>query len=145
MTITVTFPRYPSYTAPPHVQREIDDLIRHGEFASLQEFITAALEWYLAQRKQLRAAGRPTSADGLPDSAPIEITGAHPPEASERAIFNHLLHTARDGGRLTEPDPEWQLMLAELLPLARHQSKDSVLESLSGQQCSMQNHPAGVH
>ena len=59
---------------------------------------------------------------------------------------------SRDSGRLTEPDPEWQLMLAELLPLARHQSKDSVLESLKrlmhigvtvrylsprGQQCSM--------
>jgi len=85
-----------------------------------------------------------------PATPPVEIA---PREASDRAIFKRLQQTAADSGRLTEPDPEWQLALAELLPLSKHLTDESVLESLNrlmhisvtvhhlsprGRQCSMQ-------
>ena len=48
--------------------------------------------------------------DGFPKAAElIEIEGAHALEASDRAMFNQLLQTAHDSGRLTEPDAEWEI------------------------------------
>jgi len=53
MTITVTVPGLPdAYTAPPDIEKAIDEAIAAGEFGSIQEFVTAALEWYLEQRKK---------------------------------------------------------------------------------------------
>jgi len=53
--------------------------------------------------------------DGFPKAAElIEIEGAHALEASDRAMFNQLLQTAHDSGRLTEPDAEWEISLAGL-------------------------------
>jgi hypothetical protein len=73
-----------------------------------------------------------TNADGFPKAAElIEITGTHMLEASDRAIFNHLLQTAHDSGRLSEPDAEWEISLAALRrPASRHESNDRIRESL---------------
>lgn len=73
-----------------------------------------------------------TNGVGFPKAAElIEITGTHALEASDRAIFNHLLQTAHDSGRLTEPDAEWEMTLAALRrPGSRHESNDRIRESL---------------
>ena len=69
---------------------------------------------------------------GFPKAAElIEITGAHMLEASDRAIFNHLLQLAHDSGRLAEADAEWEVSLAALRrPQSRHESNDRIRESL---------------
>ena len=73
-----------------------------------------------------------TNGIGFPKAAElIEITGTHALEASDRAIFNHLLQTAHDSGRLAEPDAEWEISLAALRrPASRHESNDRIRESL---------------
>jgi hypothetical protein len=73
-----------------------------------------------------------TNGIGFPKAAElIEITGTHALEASDRAIFNHLLQTAHDSGRLAEPDAEWEVSLAALRrPASRHESNDRIRESL---------------
>ena len=73
-----------------------------------------------------------TNAGGFPKAAElIEITGAHLLEASDRAIINHLLQTAHDSGRLSEPDAEWEISLATLRRASsRHESNDRLRESL---------------
>jgi hypothetical protein len=73
-----------------------------------------------------------TNGSGFPKAAElIEITGTHALEASDRAIFNHLLQTAHDSGRLAEPDGEWEISLAALRrPGSRHESNDRLRESL---------------
>jgi hypothetical protein len=44
-----------------------------------------------------------TNGGGFPKAAElIEITGTHALEASDRAIFNHLLQTAHDSGRRSD-------------------------------------------
>ena len=62
--------------------------------------------------------------DGFPKAAElIEIEGAHALEASDRAMFNQLLQTAHDSGRLAEPDAEWEISLASLRRAStRHES-----------------------
>ena len=56
-----------------------------------------------------------TNLSGFPKAAElIEITGTHALEASDRAIFNHLLQTAHDSGRLGEADAEWEISVASL-------------------------------
>ena len=69
---------------------------------------------------------------GFPKAAElIEITGTHALEASDRAIFNHLLQTAHDSGRLGEADVEWEISLAALRRAgSRHESNDRIRESL---------------
>ena len=69
---------------------------------------------------------------GFPKAAElIEIEGAHALEASDRAIFNQLLQTAHDSGRLTEPDGEWEISLASLRrPSTKHESNDRIRDSL---------------
>jgi hypothetical protein len=69
---------------------------------------------------------------GFPKAAElIEITGTHMLEASDRAIFNHLLQTAHDSGRLGEADAEWEVSFAALRrPASRHESNDRLRESL---------------
>ena len=73
-----------------------------------------------------------TNIVGFPKAAElIEITGTHALEASDRAIFNHLLQTAHDSGRLGEADVEWEISLAALRrPASRHESNDRIRESL---------------
>jgi plasmid replication initiation protein len=73
-----------------------------------------------------------TNGTGFPKAAElIEITGTHALEASDRAIFNHLLQTAHDSGRLGESDAEWEISLAALRRSAsRHESNDRIRESL---------------
>jgi hypothetical protein len=70
--------------------------------------------------------------DGFPKAAElIEIEGAHALEASDRAIFNHLLQTAHDSGRLVEPDAEWEISLAGLRRAStKHESNDRLRDSL---------------
>jgi hypothetical protein len=70
--------------------------------------------------------------DGFPKAAElIEIEGAHALEASDRAMFNQLLQTAHDSGRLTEPDAEWEISLAGLRRAStRHESNDRIRDSL---------------
>jgi hypothetical protein len=70
--------------------------------------------------------------DGFPKAAElIEIEGAHALEASDRAIFNQLLQTAHDSGRLIEPDAEWEISLAGLRRAStKHESNDRLRESL---------------
>jgi hypothetical protein len=70
--------------------------------------------------------------NGFPKAAElIEIEGAHALEASDRAIFNHLLQTAHDSGRLTEPDAEWEISLTALRRAStRHESNDRIRDSL---------------
>jgi hypothetical protein len=69
---------------------------------------------------------------GFPKAAElIEIEGAHALEASDRAIFNHLLQTAHDSGRLVEPDAEWEISLAGLRRAStKHESNDRLRDSL---------------
>jgi len=73
-----------------------------------------------------------TNGVGFPKAAElIEITGTHALEASDRAIFNNLLQTAHDSGRLSEPDAEWEISLAALRrPASKHESNDRIRESL---------------
>ncbi len=73
-----------------------------------------------------------TNVGGFPKAAElIEITGTHALEASDHAIFNHLLQTAHDSGRLAEPDAEWEISLAALRrSSSRHESNDRLRESL---------------
>jgi hypothetical protein len=73
-----------------------------------------------------------TNGSGFPKAAElIEITGTHALEASDRAIFNHLLQTAHDSGRLAEADAEWEVSLAALRrPASKHESNDRIRESL---------------
>ena len=73
-----------------------------------------------------------TNVNGFPKAAElIEITGTHALEASDRAIFNHLLQTAHESGRLAEADAEWEVSLAALRrPASRHESNDRIRESL---------------
>lgn len=70
--------------------------------------------------------------DGFPKAAElIEITGAHALEASDRAIFNHLLRLAHDSSRLNAHDAEWEISLNELRrSLSKHGSNDRVRDSL---------------
>jgi hypothetical protein len=70
--------------------------------------------------------------DGFPKAAElIEIEGAHALEASDRAIFNQLLQSAHDSGRLTEADAEWEISLAGLRRASsRHESNDRIRDSL---------------
>jgi hypothetical protein len=70
--------------------------------------------------------------DGFPKAAElIEIEGAHALEASDRAIFNHLLQTAHDSGRLVDPDAEWEISLAGLRRAStKHESNDRLRNSL---------------
>ena len=70
--------------------------------------------------------------DGFPKAAElIEIEGAHALEASDRAMFNQLLQTAHDSGRLTEPDAEWEISLAALRRgSTKHESNDRIRYSL---------------
>jgi hypothetical protein len=72
--------------------------------------------------------------DGFPMAAElIEIEGAHALEASNRALFNQLLQMARDSGRLTEPDAEWEVSLASLWrSVSKHESNDRVRKALIG-------------
>jgi hypothetical protein len=70
--------------------------------------------------------------DGFPKAAElIEIEGAHALEASDRAMFNQLLQTAHDSGRLTEPDAEWEISLTGLRRAStKHESNDRIRDSL---------------
>jgi len=70
--------------------------------------------------------------NGFPKAAElIEIEGAHALEASDRAMFNQLLQTAHDSGRMTEPDAEWEISLAALRRgSTRHESNDRIRYSL---------------
>jgi Initiator Replication protein len=70
--------------------------------------------------------------DGFPKAAElIEIEGAHALEASDRAMFNQLLQTAHDSGRLTEADAEWEISLASLRRAStKHESNDRIRDSL---------------
>jgi Initiator Replication protein len=70
--------------------------------------------------------------NGFPKAAElIEIEGAHALEASDRAMFNQLLQTAHDSGRLTEPDVEWEISLAALRRAStKHESNDRIRDSL---------------
>src|SRR5215211_7682122 len=73
-----------------------------------------------------------TNFEGFPKAAElIEITGTHPLEAPDRAIFNALLQIAHDSERLTEPDAEWEVSFAKLRrSWSKHESNDRVRESL---------------
>lgn len=70
--------------------------------------------------------------EGFPKAAElIEIEGAHALEASDRAMFNQLLQTAHDSGRLTESDAEWEISLAGLRRAStKHESNDRIRDSL---------------
>ena len=69
--------------------------------------------------------------DGFPKAAElIEIEGAHALEASDRSLFNQLLQTAHDSGRLTDPDAEWEISLTGLRRASRHESNDRIRDSL---------------
>jgi hypothetical protein len=79
----------------------------------------------LTTRQQSNYAGFPKAAEL------IEIEGAHALEASDRAMFNHLLQTAHDSGRLTEADAEWEISLASLRRAStKHESNDRIRDSL---------------
>lgn len=73
-----------------------------------------------------------TNFHGFPKAAElIEITGTQGLEASDRAIYNHMLQIAHDSGRLTEPDAEWVVTLASLRrECSRHESNDRIRDSL---------------
>ena len=73
-----------------------------------------------------------TNYDGFPKAAElIEIQGAHALEASDRALFNHLLQHAHDSGLLGKPDAKWEISFAALLRASsRHESSDRMRESL---------------
>jgi hypothetical protein len=73
-----------------------------------------------------------TNFHGFPKAAElIEITGTHGLEASDRAIYNHMLQIAHDSGKLTEPDAEWMVTLATLRrECSRHESNDRIRDSL---------------
>jgi hypothetical protein len=73
-----------------------------------------------------------TNYEGFPKAAElIEIEGAHALEATDRALFNHLLQTAQDSGRLTDADAEWEVTLASLRrSFSRHESNDRIRASL---------------
>src|SRR6201986_2918854 len=74
-----------------------------------------------------------TNVHGYPKAAElIEIEGAHALEASDRAIFNQLLQSAHDSGRLKEPDAEWEISLASLrrASSSKHESNDQIRASL---------------
>jgi hypothetical protein len=73
-----------------------------------------------------------TNFHGFPKAAElIEITGTQALEASDRAIYNHMLQIAHDSGNLTEPDAEWIVTLASLRREAsRHESNDRIRDSL---------------
>jgi Initiator Replication protein len=73
-----------------------------------------------------------TNFSGFPKAAElIEITGTQALEASDRAIYNHMLQIAHDSGKLTEPDAEWVVTLASLRREAsRHESNDRIRSSL---------------
>jgi hypothetical protein len=73
-----------------------------------------------------------TNFHGFPKAAElIEITGTQALEASDRAIYNHMLQIAHDSGRLTEPDAEWVVTLASLRREgSRHESNDRIRDSL---------------
>jgi Initiator Replication protein len=70
--------------------------------------------------------------NGFPKAAElIEIEGAHALEASDRALFNQLLQTAHDSGRLNDPDAEWEISLSALRRAStKHESNDRIRESL---------------
>src|SRR5271165_3408360 len=79
----------------------------------------------LTTKQQSNFAGFPKAAEL------IEIEGAHALEASDRAMFNQLLQTAHDSGRLTEPDAEWEISLAGLRRAStKHESNDRIRDSL---------------
>lgn len=79
----------------------------------------------LTVKQQSNFAGFPKAAEL------IEIEGAHALEASDRAMFNQLLQTAHDSGRLNEPDAEWEISLAALRRAStKHESNDRIRESL---------------
>lgn len=73
-----------------------------------------------------------SNGNGFPKAAElIEIEGAHALEASDRAMFNQLLQTAHDSGRLTEADAEWEISLAALRRAStKHESNDRIRASL---------------
>lgn len=73
-----------------------------------------------------------TNYSGFPKAAElIEINGAHDLEASDRAIFNHILQLVHDSGRLTEPDAEWEIPLLIFRRAAsKHESYDRIRQSL---------------
>jgi hypothetical protein len=73
-----------------------------------------------------------TNFHGFPKAAElIEITGTQALEASDRAIYNHMLQIAHDSGKLTEPDAEWTVTLASLRREgSRHESNDRIRASL---------------
>jgi hypothetical protein len=74
-----------------------------------------------------------TNHSGFPKARElIEITGAHLLDAPDRALQNKLFQHAHDSGRLTDPDAEWELTLAELRgDLSKHESNDAVRASLA--------------
>ena len=73
-----------------------------------------------------------TNFDGFPKAAElIEITGTQALEASDRAIYNHMLQIAHESGKLTEADAEWVVTLASLRrECSRHESNDRIRASL---------------
>jgi hypothetical protein len=74
-----------------------------------------------------------TNFSGFPKAGElIEITGAHLLDAPDRAIQNKLFQHAHDSGKLTDPDAEWELSLAELRGcLSKHEGNDRVRASLA--------------
>ena len=73
-----------------------------------------------------------TNGNGFPKAGElIEIQGAHALEASDRAIFNHLLRHAHNSGSIGDPIAEWEITFAELLRASsKHESSDRLRESL---------------
>jgi plasmid replication initiation protein len=73
-----------------------------------------------------------TNHGGFPKAAElIEISGGHPLEASDRALFNQLLQIAHDSGRLVEADAEWEISFAHLRQAqSRHESNDRLRDSI---------------
>ena len=56
-----------------------------------------------------------TNYHGFPKPGePIETTGTHALEASDRAILNLLYQHAHDSGRLLDPNAEWGIHLKSL-------------------------------
>ena len=73
-----------------------------------------------------------TNFDGFPKAAElIEITGTQALEASDRAIYNHMLQIAHDSGKLTEADAEWVVTLASL----RRECSGTRATTASGRAC----------
>ena len=73
-----------------------------------------------------------TNFDGFPKAAElIEITGTQALEASDRAIYNHMLQIAHESGKLTEAEAEWVVTLASLRrECSRHEGNDRIRASL---------------